>query len=240
MGVLMKSRVLATTLLLAALAVPVGGSAQEPEWVLDAEDPTGDLAEGLGLPTDSAIDPARYADWPYFDIVGLRIGIDGDDLVAVFDLAGDVPAEPDPVPATGYHLSIDRTGDGLADIVATTEAATGWDTYVTDLATFLPLRTGKADVDGRTVTLRLPLTIVGSSKSLRVQGQMAAFPDFPEWAVGLQGYELVAEAEARGLADEALYLTSWVDGVPGGVSAWLPLDDGDALAAAIAENSRAD
>ena len=106
---------------------------------------------------------------------------------------------------------------------------------MTDLATFLPLRTGKADVDGRTVTLRLPLTIVGSSESLRVQGQMAAFPDFPEWAVGLQGYELVAEAEARGLADEALYLTSWVDGVPGGVSAWLPLDDGDALAAAIAE-----
>ena len=94
MGVLMKSRVLATTLLLAALAVPVGESAQEPEWVLDAEDPTGDLAEGLGLPTDSAIDPARYADWPYFDIVGLRIGIDGDDLVAVFDRLGTYLPNP--------------------------------------------------------------------------------------------------------------------------------------------------
>jgi hypothetical protein len=164
-------------------------------------------------------------------VVGLRVGIDGEDLLVVFETADDIPLEPVDGTMISFSVGIDRDGDRQEDTFAITTNA-GWQTIVFGPASPLPLTLAPATVDGRSVSLRLPLRWLGPEPDVRISGTASTVGGYPEWAMGMDMFTFADEMLARG--EEELPLESWLDQVPGGKKRRVAHQEAELLRAAIA------
>lgn len=199
-GSLMRwsSFVIVTSMAL-VMSGPVVGA--EPAWIASVEDPTGDLADFGGFPIPG---PAVA------DLVGLTLAIDGDDLAARFDLAGDwETAATESLTDMTYTLVVDGDAiDGPIHVIVSLDG-NGWGARVWGLE---PTLLDEVTVADGAVSIRVPLSVLGAPDGLLFQAQ-SMFSDFPPEGVDLGDGEVGK-------------WTQWFDRVPDAHDRFLTLSSG--------------
>jgi hypothetical protein len=173
----MRTSTATTTALLAVvLLLPTGTTAQEPELATEVEDPVGDLLDGYERPADG---PA------YADATGLRVEAIGDELVATFTLAGELPEDADQLAALSFTLDLgeldtrrDRASVRVelgGDQLAAFDAVVG-QYLMGELVSRTTVEGGSAEWSDRQVVLRLPLGSYGPAEELEFRGLVSFDP----------------------------------------------------------------
>lgn len=158
---------------------PSAGSGAAPATSASVTDPSGD-ATGVGTPA-------------WADLVGGSLGRDGSGWTVVLDLAAAVPATTSGDRVLDLTLWVDRDGDGaIDDEVLAQLGSEGWTTAYRDPdgARYGSASGVSVTADGATVTLRLPATHLGGSRSLR-------------WVVGAEHGSLAAMTAGTASRDTA-------------------------------------
>ena len=178
----------------------------------------------MGGPADTD----TYPEASKVDVVGFRVGIEGEELVAAFDTAGDIPIEPVGRSTVSFSLRVDHDGDGFGDTIAYAGNDSDWQAVVFGPASPLPLELEPAVVEGRTLTLRVPLAWLASAADVRVGGDVGTVAGYPEWAIGLEPLALGEQMRIRDVHD--MQLEWWIDHVPGGADDFVSPEGADELA----------
>jgi hypothetical protein len=129
-------------------------------------DPRGDLRE-----RSSDVSGRSVENLAYVDIVELELGIADGELVVTTRTAGPLPAVGQAQAGASFYIVFDDDGDDLPNQVVVVELNDMWNASIISLAPSAasPGWQAQAVVVGDRLTVRIPLSVLGSPRELGVQ-----------------------------------------------------------------------